>query len=92
MRVEDGATATEAALEDDGVHPTCHYALRADQFDDGTYRYALENPDNGAILAEGIDTNPDRAMRTFEANLGKSDLTAAEIADLTKNIDRYEMR
>jgi hypothetical protein len=90
MRLDEGETATEAALEDEGIHHTQHYALRADQLDDGTYRYALENPDTGKTLAEGVDGNPDRAIRMFEDNLKASGLSADEVATLIKAIDHYE--
>lgn len=90
MRLHEGETATEAALEDEGVHPTRHYAMRADQLEDGTYRYALEDPDSGKALAEGIDANPDRAMRMFEDNLKASGLSADEVSHLTQAIDHYE--
>lgn len=76
-------TDTEEAMEDVmGIHPTRHYSLRADQLDDGTYRYALENPDNGDTLAEGVHADDAEARRLFRESLDRSGLSKQEIAAL----------
>jgi hypothetical protein len=87
----DYHTPTETALEETfGIHPTRHYAWRADQLADGTYRYALEDPETGAVLAEGVHTNDQVAMRKFEDNLANSGLTPEEIRSIRDAADAYE--
>jgi hypothetical protein len=72
-------TATQEELENElGVRTSYPYSLRADQLVDGTYRYALEDERTGEILAEGIDSSAEEAMRRFEADLEQTDLTPAE--------------
>jgi hypothetical protein len=76
-------TDTEEALEEVvGVHPTRHYSLRADQLDDGSYRYALEDPDSGETLAEGVHADDGEARRLFRENLALSGLSEDEIKAL----------
>ena len=84
-------TATETALEEAfGIHPSRHYTWRADQLADGTYRYALEDTENGAVLAEGMHENDQVAMRRFEDNLANSGLTPEEIRSIRDAADAYE--
>lgn len=86
----DNYTATEDALEQSGIHASRHYAMRADQLADGTYRYALEIPATGEVLAEGVHADDLHAMRIFEENLTRSGLTPDEIKGIREAADAYE--
>lgn len=68
-------TPTERALESElHVHASRHYALRADQLEDGTYRYALEDTRSGTVLAEGVDPDARAAVALFEQSLDRAGL------------------
>jgi hypothetical protein len=84
-------TDTEEALEDEyGVETTLPYSLRADQLTDGTYRYALENPDTGETLAEGIHADEHEALARFRRSLADSSLSTEEVEALQQAVRHYD--
>ena len=83
-------TDTMDALEDEGIEPTLPYSLRADQLADGTYRYALENPDTGETLAEGVHADEHEALTRFRQALAKSSLSAEEVEALQQAVLHYD--
>ena len=91
MQQQQPETATEEALEAQyGVEPSRPYSLRADQLEDGTYRYALEEAGTGTILAEGVHEDEQEALARFHDNLAQSGLSPDEIAGLQRAADDYE--
>lgn len=85
-------TKTEQALESAGIHPTRHYILRADQLRDGTYRYALEDTENGQVLAEGANADNRQAIELLVGAIYQCGLSADEIRLLAQATRAYEAR
>ena len=84
-------TETEETLEQQGVSPSLPYALRADQLDDGTYRYALEVSRTGEVLAEGTNADEHQALALFKRSLADSTrLSEAEKNALEIAIQQYD--
>lgn len=83
-------TATQTELENDlGVKTSRTYALRSDQLQDGTYRYALEDEDTGEVIAEGVNEDSSAALLQFEEAIKNAHLTQAERDALFNNLDEY---
>lgn len=84
-------TETEETLQQQGVSPSLPYALRADQLDDGTYRYALEAARTSEVLAEGTDADEHQALALFKQSLADSTrLNEAEKNALELAIQHYD--
>ena len=84
---------TEDALTDEMGHPpSARYFLRADQMNDGSYRYALEERDTGRVLAEAMHADEHQALAEFEKSLASSGLSQDEIETLRHAADRYDGR
>lgn len=82
-------TQTEQALEDEGVSPTQHYALRADQLADGSFHYALEDA-AGQVIVEAAHVDAHEALTRFENALGRSGLSKPEIEALRNALTQYD--
>jgi hypothetical protein len=80
----------EAMIENFGLDASLPYALRADQLDDGAFRYALEDARTGETLAEGIDPDEHAALGRFRESLAQSRLSRDEIEALQTATRQYD--